>query len=325
MKLRDLFYLSNGIATSNLDIVSEQSNFYDIPFLRPSKTILNSIVGYISSQEIDKKYIFEADSLYVSTNGEGSHTYSYVYPVRFSANSDISVLMPKREMKLEEKLFYATIITANRYKFSYGRKPKGDKLLDLIIPKYQNTIDYQTEIEKLISPRPIINHSINLNLDNWKWFKITDIFFHLEKCKCSNATELLKNGNDIAYIGAKKKENGFMKNVTLIPELVTKGNCIVFIGDGQGSVGYTTYQPIDFIGSTTLTAGYSPFINHFNAMFLVTVLDMERYRYSFGRKYGRGVVEETEIKLPSKNGSPDWQFMEDYIKSLPYSKAIDNK
>jgi len=34
-------------------------------------------------------------------------------------------------------------------------------------------------------------------------------------------------------------------------------------------------------------------------------------------------MKKTKIKLPvKKDGSPDWKFMEDYIKSLPYSKNI---
>ena len=38
-------------------------------------------------------------------------------------------------MSLEEKLFYAVCITKNRYRFSYGRKPKGKRLKSLVLPK----------------------------------------------------------------------------------------------------------------------------------------------------------------------------------------------
>jgi hypothetical protein len=73
-------------------------------------------------------------TLFVSTNGEGSHTYSYVSTERFVPNSDVSVLLPKVDMPLEVKMYYARCITANRYLFSYGRKPKGDKLKNIIVP-----------------------------------------------------------------------------------------------------------------------------------------------------------------------------------------------
>ena len=35
-------------------------------------------------------------------------------------------------------------------------------------------------------------------------------------------------------------------------------------------------------------------------------------------------MKKSRIKLPvTSSGEPDWQFMEDYIKSLPYSKNIE--
>jgi hypothetical protein len=49
----------------------------------------------------------------------------------------------------------------------------------------------------------------------------------------------------------------------------------------------------------------------------------EEYRYSYGRKWGIGRMKKTTIKLPTDNKvEPDWQFMEDYIKSLPYSSNL---
>jgi len=62
-------------------------------------------------------------------------------------------------------------------------------------------------------------------------------------------------------------------------------------------------------------------LNLLNALFLNVILNLEIEK-KFG--YGRGLVkfrlENLNIKLPvDKDGKPDWQFMEDYIKSLPYS------
>lgn len=154
-----------------------------------------------------------------------------------------------------------------------------------------------------------------MDRSNWKWFRVGDLF-SLQKCKCSNATELLEEGNEIAYIGAKKSENGVMQYVKRVDELVTRGNCIVFIGDGQGSVGYCIYQPVDFIGSTTLITGYNKHINPYTAAFLISVLDKERYRYSFGRKYKKEIIANSQIQLPSTaEDKPDWNYMESFIKN----------
>lgn len=162
-----------------------------------------------------------------------------------------------------------------------------------------------------------------INMMNWEWFDLGGEkgIFKFEPCKCSNASELLEDGNDIEYVGAKKEDGGFMKMVASVDGLVTKGNCIVFICDGQGSVGYTNYKEKDFIGSTTLSVGRNPHLNKYVGLFLVAVLDCERYRYSFGRKYKTN-LEKTKIKLPAKDGNPDWNYMEEYIKSLKSGNKV---
>jgi hypothetical protein len=165
-----------------------------------------------------------------------------------------------------------------------------------------------------------------INTTNWKYFPLSgkNGLFKIEPCKCSNAGELLEDGNDIEYIGAKKNDNGFMRFVKHEELLETKGNCIIFICDGQGSVGYTNYIDHDFIGSTTLSVGYNEKLNEKNGLFLVTVLDLERYRYSFGRKYKTN-LSKVSIKLPAtKDGKPDWDYMETYMDNINYKHIKTN-
>lgn len=174
----------------------------------------------------------------------------------------------------------------------------------------------------LYNPQAVRLDSVPVGLDikSFKKFPIKDIFT-FKNCKCSKANDL-SSGDDIWYIGAKKEDNGRMRKVAVDEELVSKGNCIIFICDGQGSVGYTNYMDKDFIGSTTLMAGYNDRLNQYIGMFLVTILDLERPRYSFGRKWKKH-LSDTVIALPATaDGNPDYSFMENYIKSLPYSDRI---
>lgn len=61
-------------------------------------------------------------------------------------------------------------------------------------------------------------------------------------------------------------------------------------------------------------------------MFLLPLFKKERYRLSFGRILSEGRLNKYSIKLPvDKYGKPDWTFMEDYIKSLPYSSNLESK
>jgi len=158
--LSSLFEPLNGIATSGLKRFSEKPDDSYVPLVRPSYRQSTSIAAYVSKKSVNPKFVFPKGTLYVSTNGQGSHTYAYVSVSEFIPNSDVCVLIPKRNMNLQEKLYYAQCITNNRYKFSYGRKPKGDRLKSIMLPKYppesitkydigQITIDFSSVTDKL--------------------------------------------------------------------------------------------------------------------------------------------------------------------------------
>lgn len=174
---------------------------------------------------------------------------------------------------------------------------------------------------------------MNLNTTNWKGFAIERLF-KLENGKANQG--MLEEGNDCFYVGAKKDDNGVMIHCMKDNALMQKGNCIIFICNGQGSVGYANYMDVDFIGTTDIVAGYNENLNSYNGLFIATVLCKERPKYSFGRKW-KTHLKSTIIKLPIKcnpDGTPyidntfeysdygyvpDWKWMEEYIKSLHHT------
>ncbi len=131
-----LFTVIGGLASSQVIRSALKENDNWIPYIRPSYRQETSIDAYVNKNAIPDEKVFPAETLYVSTDGQGSHTFSYVSAFEFVPNSNVSVLMPKRKMGLQEKLFYAHCITQNRYKFSYGRKPKGERLKAVMLPEY---------------------------------------------------------------------------------------------------------------------------------------------------------------------------------------------
>ena len=133
-RLDELFTIINGLSSDNVVVQPIKDVDGLIPYIRPSKWQSTSYAGFVTRDSITKSKLFPKDTLYVSTDGAGSHTYSYVSVEEFVPNSNVSVLIPKSEMNLETKLIYAAFITANRFKFSYGRKPKGNRLAELLLP-----------------------------------------------------------------------------------------------------------------------------------------------------------------------------------------------
>ena len=169
----------------------------------------------------------------------------------------------------------------------------------------------------------ISKKSLELNPSNWRSFTIKEIFGDVKSAN-GETTDQLEEGTDLVYIAAKKENNGVKATVEYDDRYVSKGNSIVFINLGQGSAGFATYQPYDFIGMKgKISTGSFEQLNQYIGVFLVTILDKERFRYSFGRSWAGDRLLQTKIKLPvDDNDNPDWFFMEEYIKSIPYGNMI---
>jgi hypothetical protein len=314
MIISDLFILCQGNSFELLNMQEDENS--NISFV--SRTSQNN--GVVAKVTVTSVKPFEAGLITVALGG--SVLSAFVQDNQFYTAFHIMVLKPKIEMTIEQKMFYCMIIKNNAYRYGYGRQA-NKTLKDIEIPSLDecNAIigDYKIKpIKTFINGK----YSPLLNIQKWKEFKLSDVFTSIENCKCSSAEELLEDGSDLFYIGAKKTDNGVMRLVKRRNEFVSRGNGIIFICDGQGSIGYSIYADNDFIGSTTLSIGYNKKLNKYNAMFFVTVSDLERFKYSFGRKR-KSTLDDSTVKLPATSECcPDWQFMEDYIKSLPYSDII---
>jgi Type I restriction modification DNA specificity domain len=161
---------------------------------------------------------------------------------------------------------------------------------------------------------------MDINLKNIQWgeFEIGKLFT-IENCKCSNIS-LLKKGR-VPYVGATNRNNGVLNFVDPDERLVTKGNCIVFICDGEGSVGFSIYKKEDFVGSTTVKAGRNQYLNFYNALFITTIADSVRSKYNFGFKRNEFHLKKEKILLPiNSRGEPDYEFMEMFMRQKEQDK-----
>lgn len=317
VKLKDIFNLWYGV---NLEVVNSTVVEKGIPFIS-RQSVNNGVVCYVAPIEGVKPN--PAKTLSIAVSGSVLSTFYHDY--EYYSGRDVYVAEPKEPMTKEEMLYYAYIIELNRYRYNYGRGANRT-FKDILVP---NRNEIPAYIKEIIAPsikNEIINKNhIKINTENWAWFYIKNIF-KLEPSK-GIITEDLVEGRDIPYIAAKYANNGceMMCSREGNEQYISKGNCIVFICLGAGSAGYALYQGGDFIGMSGKTiCGYNTHLNQYNGLFIATILCKERPKYSFGRSWTGNRLKNTRIKLPiTASGEPDWQFMEDYIKSLPYSKNLE--
>ena len=133
------------------------------------------------------------------------------------------------------------------------------------------------------------------------------------KGKGNNHLESVENG--ISYLGATNRNNAVLDFVKPVAKMIQRGNCIAFIRNGEGSMGYAVYKKENFIASADITVGYSPNLNEYTGKFLTTVSDMVRGRYNFNYKRSDTRLKREKIMLPvTESGEPDFEYMERYMR-----------
>ncbi len=259
----------------------------------------------------------------------------------FSASDHVEVLRPKFEMTKYIALFLTTIINREQYRYSYGRKcsqiklrrsqlklpvtPDGtpdwkymeDFVKDQIIPQLPKKAQ-KVWLQKY-DTTPQKQENMKLNTQDWKWFKYTDLF-RISGSKTTPIDELENYGKGVfPYVTTQAVNNGVEGYYNYSTE---KGGVLTV---DSAVLGFCSYQEKDFSASDHVEVLTPLFeMNRYIAIFLVTLINKEQYRYSYGRKCSQIKLRNSKIKLPvTPSGEPDWKFMENYIKSLPYSKNIE--
>lgn len=184
----------------------------------------------------------------------------------------------------------------------------------------------------------------SLGIEKWEEFYIGNTNDHKGIFNLVKGTRLTKEDmteGTTHFLGAIDSNNGIRDYIGQKP--LCEAGCVTV--NYNGSVGEAFYQDKPFWASDDVNSLYptdwkiSPCIG----LFLATVIMADKYRFTYGRKWNSEKMVESIIRLPiqhdmsgnpiidktykySERGYiPDWQFMEDYINSLPYSDRIPNE
>lgn len=168
------------------------------------------------------------------------------------------------------------------------------------------------------------NKVIKLSERSWKLFSLEkDLNVKVYNGKSYNAADLVDAVDDdyILYITRTDDNNGISRYVQYLDyDGLEKPNAIT-IGDTTATIFYQNYN---FITGPHILIMRADWMNVYTAEFIITLLNKEKYRYPvFGRAFTKDLIKQTKLYLPIDDcEQPDFQFMEDYIKSLPFSSKI---
>ncbi|MBY0244360.1 MAG: restriction endonuclease subunit S [Sphingobacteriaceae bacterium] len=320
MKLVELNKIFNVHYGNQFDLYRLETNeLSDINFVSRSSQNLGVVSKVSMFNEVEP---FSAGLITVTLGG----TYllsSFVQQDPFYTAQNIKVLTPIKPMSFSEKIFYCNAISANRFRYTSHGREANVTLNTLLIPEEVPSEFLDVDVEQIsnliVSEKSLNNATYELDAENWQYFSLEKLF-DIQGTKTTTVLELEAIGAGIfPYVTTQASNNGVENFYNFSTEA---GNVLTF---DSAVLGYTSFQELPFSASDHVEKLIPKFeMNQYSALFLVTILNLEQYRYNYGRKCSQTRIRKIQIKLPSKNNEPDFEFMCDYIKSLSYSGSLKN-
>ncbi len=315
-KLSDIFDIWYWVNLEVVNCIETDKSW--IPFVsRTSEN--NGVSTYVEQND----YLEPNPAFTISIAWSGSVLSTFFHDYEYYSWRDLYIAKPRIALSKQEMLYYCTIIEANKYRYSYGRQA-NKTLKDILVPSPEDipasVKDYNLDdkfIEKPLSPK-----KLTLDTRNWKIFLAKEVFkitlgrpIH----KSDLETELSITGNP--YITRTTERNWTEWYIDEeMEEYMNIWNAITIWAEWFMAF----YQEEDFYNGNKVSILRNSQLNKYNAIFLVSILDKEvGNRFSYWRGAVKWKLEKMKIKLPiTADEVPDWQWMEEYIKGLPYSASL---
>lgn len=278
----------------------------------------NGISAYVAP--IDGVEPAPAGDISCALGGNGVLT-TYIQEADFYCGRDVAILRPRILLTKQQVLFYCLCIKTNRYRYSYGRQA-NKTLAKLIIPSVDEIPEWvaSVDLDQIKDAKDALSaiDTPEISPGDWSEFRY-DALFDIKKGQRLTKNEMAEG--ETPFIGAIDSNNGYRQYVSALAN--HPGGTITVNYNGNG-VAEAFYQSAPFRASDDVNILYPKFeMNAYAALFICALIRREKYRFSYGRKWNLGRMKEAIIRLPvTSTGDPDWEFIEGYIRSLPYSKSI---
>jgi len=147
----------------------------------------------------------------------------------------------------------------------------------------------------------------------WREFFVKDIFNTIQRGK--RLTKSNQIVGDIPYISSTGLNNGVDNFIGNTTDVRIFNNCLTIAN--SGSVGASFYHSYKFIASDHVTHLVKKGTSIYEYLSLSTLTNRLSKKYNFNREINDKRISREKLVLPiAQKGTPDWQFMEKYSKSI---------
>ena len=262
---------------------------------------------------------FEPGNLTVALGGSKLLS-SFVQMHEFYTAQNVSVLSPKTALGFNQKVYYCMCIRHNRFRYSAFGREANRTIGDLAVPEVD-------DIPKWVaSPKvpdvswmeePWEERAAKLPpVSEWRHFRLQELFC-FEKGKRLTRSNMTRG--TVPFVGASDSNNGITAHVGQEPRHPGGSISVSY----NGSVGEAFYQPVPFFASDDVNVLKPTFeMDPGTALFVCALIRMEKYRYSYGRKWHLQRMKRATIRVPVDSlRKPDWKLVSSFMRGLRFSRA----
>lgn len=294
-------------------------------------------MGNISSKDIEKR-IFDGNCLAITNNGSVGNV--YYQKTKFTCSHDVTLIYLK-DYKLNGYLakFLIPLLVNSGKSFEYAKKwrPKRMRHSKLMIPIDENNQPNWYFMEEYIKEREnkqrqkleeyykqrlidLAIYSEILTDVEWGEFFFEDIFEDIQRGKRLTRADQIEGKTP--YISSTALNNGVDNFIGNKDGVRKSGNNITLAN--SGSVGACFYQNYEYIASDHVTSLTLKNGDKQAYIFISSIIRRLEEKYSFNREINDMRIKREKLILPiDKNGKPNWDYMEIFIKNIE-QKHIKN-
>lgn len=279
----------------------------------------HGVVGFVNRIVSAEPY---AAGLITVALGGSKLLSSFVQEYPFYTAQNVAVLTPLAPMDFKTKLYYCLCIKANRYRYSAFGREANRTLRILDVPSRNDVPSLPDSVDKFdvnaLSAAVNSGKSVTLDTATWRSVSLGDLF---DVKKGNRLTKMDMKPGTTPFIGAIDKNNGVAARISLPAD--HPANTITVNYNGAG-VAEAFYQPAPFCASDDVNILYPKnfSLTQLRALFLIPIIRLEKYRFSYGRKWHAERMRESSISLPHCDSGVDWEWIDQFMQSLKFSGGV---
>lgn len=312
-----LFEVIKGKRLTKADMKEGSINFIG------SSSENNGVTNKIGNTE----NVHKGNLITVSYNGSVGE--AFYQEEEFVASDDVNVLYPKFKLNKYVAWFLCPIIRSVGKNYAFIDKWKKEDMEKSIIklpidadgnPNWDYMEEYMKEQEIKVNyelsnyKKSKTSEPKKIEIAGWKNFVIGDIFSvsRPEARKQADYDE-----GEVPFVASGSFNNGVQAFLKPKNENdIDYGNCITI----SPVDGYAFYQEDDFLGrggaGSSVIIIRNNILNRYSGLYIASVIRHAFNSWTYSDMGTKDIVKAAVIKLPEKEGKPDWKYMEEYMRNV---------